>query len=121
MAMTAEEARRHLEIVDEGLRNAADQLVATPSRTGDLTVQLELLAGIVREVYANHSSLPQDNSLLDLVRRIQSRASRVQLLLDNAMNFYCGAMSAVIPHSCAYTPSGEVTRQVNGGYLEIRG
>jgi hypothetical protein len=118
--MTVKEIRRDLEAMDKNLEGLIERLTAAPSRIYELQPRLVELAAIMGKIREHRSSLNQNPSFISLIRDIQARLARLQLLLDSAVNFYCGAISAAISQSGAYLPNGEVSHWGNSGYLQVQ-
>ncbi len=119
--MTSGEAQEHLEAVSRGLENAAGRLVETPSRVQEFNGELEELARLLESVYESRSCFRPNGSLAAALRNIQTRVGRVQVLLERAVTFYCGAISGAAVQSGAYTAHGEMRRAPNRGYLKVEG
>ncbi len=117
--MTSEEARRNLEMVDQRLRTAAEQLIAMPSRTGQLSLELKDLAETIKRVYDHHASFGRTEALVSPLKSIQERLARVQLLLDSGVTFYCGAISTALRQRGAYTADGGTPRAADQGYFRV--
>jgi hypothetical protein len=118
--MTAKEIRRNLETIDKTLENFVQTVMAAPARAADLQPRLTELAGIMKNMHEQHASLKHDPQVVCLIRNIQARLARLQLLLDSAVTFYCGAISAAISQTGAYTANGELPYRENSGYLHLQ-
>jgi hypothetical protein len=118
--MRAKEIRRDLEAMDRNLENLIERLTLAPSHAHELQPKLAQLAVLMGEMREHRSSLTQNPQLFSLIRNIQARLARLQMLLDSAVTFYCGAISAAISQTGAYTPSGEVSHPGNSGYLHVQ-
>lgn len=117
--MTTEEARKHLEAAEKGLRTAVDQLIIQPSKAARLEAGLKTVAETIEKVSSERSSFAQSEPIAQLLRRIRAHIGRMQLLLDTAATFYCGAMADALSHSGAYTADGRLPRHVHGGCLKL--
>ena len=63
---------------------------------------LQAAANLLVKIPASATNAAQ----ISLLRGVQSRAQRLQLLLDSAMAFYRGWISAAASHSADYTAEG---------------
>lgn len=117
--MTTEQARQHLEAAERGLNAALSDLIAMKSNRGQLQVRLQEAAEAVKKVYDGRSSFRPAPSIASLARSIRASAARAQLLLDAAVNLYCGSLTAAMSQCCPYTPAGELPRRIEGSYLRV--
>jgi hypothetical protein len=119
--MTTEEARQNLEKADQRLSSAIEGLVSTRSSARQVCSSLQQAAESLQLVRKELQVCPPAGSLKPLIRSIKARGARVQLLLDSAAAFYCGAITAAAPGTCVYTPDGEMPRRADRGHLSFEG
>ena len=117
--MTSEQARKHLEAAEKNLRTAVDQLIIQPSKAARLEASLKTIAETIQKVSSERSSFAQSPSIAQLLSRIRAHVARMQLLLDTAATFYCGAMADALSNTGAYTSDGQLPRHIQSGCLKL--
>lgn len=117
--MTTAEAQRQLEEANRNLDTAIECLVETPWRAREVHDELKELAAALKNVYEKRGHFRFGPPLVPVVRNIQSRMRQVQTLLDSAVTFYCGAISATLTQGGAYTADGQVARANDRGCLKF--
>jgi|SRR5581483_2226234 len=117
--MTSAEAQRQLEDANRNLDTAVECLVETPWRARQVHDELEKVAAAINSVYEQRGHFRLSSSLIPVLRNVQNRMRQVQLLLDSAVTFYCGAVSGALAQSGAYTADGQVARANDRGCLKF--
>jgi hypothetical protein len=117
--MTSAEAQRQFEKVNRNLDTTVECLVKTPWRVREVHQELGATAAALKSLYEQRGAIRSRASVIPALRKIQARVGQVQVLLDAAVTFYCGAISGTLAQSGAYRADGQVATAPHGGCLKF--
>jgi hypothetical protein len=127
LAPASRDIETHLERAQQKLDAAATILVGAGllSVAGDSGPDLNVCQVLLQETAALLAEVPQTYetkpavALIELMRGVQARTLRIQMLLDAAAAFYRGWLCAVQVPSADYTPPGVWGRASTPGRLVL--
>ena len=106
-----------LEQADQNLAVAIEQLVAEPLNIGG---SLQTLKSVAEDLErAKKSLMAGDQAVRELVKKLEIKTARAQLLLDAAANLYCGSISVAMRVAPSYRPDGEMQPGTQRGCLQM--
>ena len=116
--MKAEEVRQQLLKAQTILEQAVEQLVKAPA---DLCyAALDDVAKRLKAAVKDAQSVGGDQESRELLKKLQERCARIQLLLDSAVMFYCGSLWSS-RSMISYTPDGRADGIGLAGHLNVKG
>ncbi len=136
--MTVQEAQRELERVGAELDTAIEQLVGGPSAVDPSAVNHSAvdpsavnqwpatLKAAAAALQNAKEQLPPAGAgtfaretFTPLLERIQTRVSRVHMLLESAALFYCGCVARAVPEHAGYAADGALQQSAAGGRMQL--
>lgn len=118
--MTGPSARDRISLAEGNLARAATLLSQMGPGVRECSAILGQTADCLRSI--QNECLPAGSGRVELsplIRRVQQKALLVQQLLNSAVTYYCGWLSAGPATVTEYLPGAEINRGVGSGALNI--
>jgi hypothetical protein len=91
--MNARDAQREFERLGSELDSAVEQLVTAPTAVDEWTATLRAAVETVERTRTAVPAMAASEGFRALIARMQQRTRQVEVLLESAALFYCGAVA----------------------------